>query len=280
VITLNPSKFQSGRLRGKSVFLSASIPSLGRGKAYQRKYWEDGMPDDWIEIEQAVISLCRAVFSEGGRLVFGGHPNITPLVASVAAEYYPPKEELDVSKAEEDSDEKPADDDSAPVVVYQSKAFHGFDKSWMLQRLGYAAIRWTRIENQERYDEAMARVGPPCPKSVDHMRKVMLRQTAPDTMVCIGGMDGVEKEAMLYRELLIEPGIRPEASIFTLATTGGAAKVLADEWFQPETRVRAIDLELLDRPLRRPAFIPYSIIMQRIVDEVAGLRMPRDTERG
>ena len=267
-----PTGIPSWSLERKTRVFIGEHPFVGRDKAYQKKYWEHEIPNDWIEIEQAVISLCRAVFSEDGRLVFGGHPTITPLVASVAAEYFPPKGELDVGASEEDSDEEPADDDSAPVVVYQSRVFRGFDKSWMLRRLGYAAIRWTRIENEERYDEAEARKRPPCPDSVNHMREVMLRQTSPHAMVCIGGMDGVEKEAQLYRDLVIAPRIRPEASIYTLATTGGAAKVLAEGSAQPGIHLRAIDLELLNDLQVRPAFVPYSIIMQRIVDELAGLR--------
>jgi hypothetical protein len=104
------------------------------------------------------------------------------------------------------------------------------------------------------------------------MRQVMLRQTRPDAMVCIGGMEGVEREAELYRDMIIEAGIRRTASIYALATTGGAAKLLTEESSKIGKHLRAIDVELLGKPDTRPRFIPYAVVMQRIVDELAGLR--------
>jgi hypothetical protein len=91
------------RLRGKAIFLSASVPSPKRNEQYQR------IEDAHFEIEQAVISLARAVFSESGQLVFGGHPAISLLVAMVAGEYREPR-------YAETGEEKP------PRFVYSSRA--------------------------------------------------------------------------------------------------------------------------------------------------------------
>ena len=60
---------QRGRMRGRAILLSASVPSMERAEIYKRI--------ETIEaIEEAVVSMARAVFSEGGTLVFGGHPTI------------------------------------------------------------------------------------------------------------------------------------------------------------------------------------------------------------
>ncbi|MGH8300567.1 MAG: hypothetical protein ACRET5_03775, partial [Steroidobacteraceae bacterium] len=65
-------------LRSKAVFLSASFPSGDRGQAFR--------PYDAEAIADAVVAITRAVLYAGGRLVFGGHPTISPLVLLIAAE--------------------------------------------------------------------------------------------------------------------------------------------------------------------------------------------------
>src|SRR5262249_59078396 len=56
---------------GDVIFLSASVPI--------REGWaEDAQP---AEIEEAIVSIARAVFARNGRLLFGGHPSVSPLVA-------------------------------------------------------------------------------------------------------------------------------------------------------------------------------------------------------
>jgi hypothetical protein len=83
---VNPdTKRRPERLRGKSILLSASIPAPERTDQYR------SVPLGSFEIDQAVISLARAVFSEGGQLVLGGHPSISPLIAMVAGEYREPQ---------------------------------------------------------------------------------------------------------------------------------------------------------------------------------------------
>ena len=66
-----------GLLRGRSVFLSASIPVR---PGFRR------VSGAAVEIEEAVVSFARAVLKEEGTVVFGAHPSISPLVASVASE--------------------------------------------------------------------------------------------------------------------------------------------------------------------------------------------------
>lgn len=248
-----------GRLKGRSVFLSASVPSLERAKQYRR------VEDAHLQIEEAVISLARAVFTERGTLVFGGHPAISPLVAMVAGEYIAPRYL-----------EGGEDEVRTPIQIYQSRAFEGYlpDETLMMFRAGYATLHWTEAMNGERFDPEAPRNQPPCPQSLRHMREQMIRETAPVAMVCIGGMDGVEREVEIFRE------IRGGASIYVFGETGGAAALLASKGGD----IRVIDRDLLEyleslrRPLERETaeapseserpVTPYPLIAQVLVNEL------------
>ena len=251
-------------LSGKTIFLSASVPAPERDDRFRR------VENAHFEIDQAVISLARAVFSEGGRLVFGGHPAISPLVAMVAGEYRQPA-------YAETGEERPA-----PLIrIFQSRAFEGFlpDDTLMMYRTGYAAITWTEAIGDERFDPGAHYTGPPCPRSLAAMREAMIEGTQPVAMVCVGGMEGVEQEFEVFRKL------RPGIPVYVLEGTGGAAGLLAE---RDRDRVRVIDAEIAhtlrrlradfpaaprgERPADEPAppATPYPLIMQTLVSELAG----------
>jgi hypothetical protein len=255
-------KAVGSRLRGKTIFLSASVPTPKRAERYQR------VEDAHFEIEQAVISLARAVFSESGQLVFGGHPAISPLVAMVAGEYREPR-------YAESTNEKP----SAPIRIFQSRAFEGFlpNDTLLMYQLGYATITWIDAVNNEKFDPTIEYEESPCPQSLRAMRDAMIGSTRPTAMVCIGGMEGVEREAEIFREL------RNDAPLYVLGRTGGASLVLTHR----RKDIRVIDSEIIARVERlkaelphRPsegtirksdqrAVVPYPLIMQTIVDEIS-----------
>src|SRR5438045_3972849 len=71
---------KSANLQGRSVFLSASYPSIERAP----EYFQTADPD---EISHCIVAVARAVISADGRLVFGGHPSVSPLVLMIANEY-------------------------------------------------------------------------------------------------------------------------------------------------------------------------------------------------
>jgi hypothetical protein len=249
-------------LAGKTVFLSASKPSRDE---------ELFPPAVESEIEEGVRCLSRAVFAEGGRLVFGAHPSISPLIVDVATEYFPPRWENN----EEDR----------PVAIYQSKAFRDVipAATRALESLGYAHIELTEIQNGEHYDPGL----PPreqCLESLAHMRRRMFDETGPAAMVAIGGMQGVIREARLFLETC-------GGNVYAMTTLGGAASRLpyyletnllqeekpiqAWEWRQRlipiEKTFESVQWNAIRRESRAqlPAH-PYALLMQRIVRHIAG----------
>lgn len=259
-MTLSIPKLESP-LHGKTIFLSASVPDEKRAERYNR------VEDAAFEIEQAVISLARAVFSAGGRLVFGGHPAISPLVAMVAGEYREPRFTESMKERQ-----------AAPVEIYQSRAFEGYlpDETLLMYRLGYASLHWVDSVDNERFNPDSLAPTVPCPKSLRRMREAMLKTAQPDAMVCIGGMEGLEEEIELALEL------KKGFPIYVLERTGGAAALLRKRYNE---QLRIIDTEIMTRVDRmraemkvagheteahsRRALVPYPLVMQTIVEEIA-----------
>jgi SLOG cluster3 family len=247
-------------LRGRTVLLSASVPSEKRAERYRR------IDQAAFEIEQAVISLARAVFSEGGRLVFGGHPAISPLVAMVVGEYREPRFAESIEERQ-----------TGPVQIFQSRAFEGYlpDDTLLMYKLGYASIHWVDAVGLERFQPDAEGAETSCPNSLRRMREDMFERARPDAMVCIGGMEGLEEE--------VDLGLKrtPPLPIYILERTGGAAALLRE---RGNPRLRTIDTEvvtdlermraksqhepLADMPNRR-ALVPYPLVMQLIVEEVS-----------
>ena len=117
----------------RRVFLSASYPSGERGIRFE--------PFDPGAIADAVTAVVRAVLLAKGRLLFGGHPTITPLVLMVASE-------LDVEGA---------------VDVFRSEWFeHQITRETRaLEKAGFGAIHWTPGRETQA-------------KSLETMREAML----------------------------------------------------------------------------------------------------------
>ncbi|MGB8910164.1 MAG: hypothetical protein WCC84_15570 [Candidatus Cybelea sp.] len=243
------------------IFLSASVPSTKRAERYLR------VPDCQLHIEEAVVSLARAVFSHGGRLVFGGHPTIVPLVSMVAAEYRPTGW---LGHAEQ----------PAPmVVVYQSSAYEDVvtDGQRRMVEMGLAQERRVEAVAGEKFDPDR-RGEPQCEQSLAVMRERMIVETNPDAMVCAGGMEGVEKELDMYTRL------KPYNSVWLLAFTGGATAIAAER-YRNNPNVKIFDerdvLELKARLAGRqetspaltaeeaqlPEAVPYPYLMQLILRE-------------
>jgi hypothetical protein len=211
--TQSPAELERPRadLKRRFVFLSASFPS-------KEQSTPDFLTADAAEISQAIVAVARAVLSSKGRLVFGGHPTVTPLVLAVAQEYLPENrtERREIHDRQE-----------LPVVVYQSEIFTPFvpESIRNLLQWNLGAIRETKKAQNET--PGFTRTGKLIPgtatKSLEIMRIKMIKETKPFAAFFIGGMQGIRDEANICREL------DPRCQLFYLGAPGGAARRLAEE---------------------------------------------------
>lgn len=152
----------------KSIFLSASIPSQERHK----KYFETA---DIIAIRDAVIALTSTLLPHY-RLVWGGHPSITPMVYYVM-------EQLNMNIQQH-------------VTLYQSKFFeHLFPED----NNKFENVILT--ENTEDVNSSLLL-----------MRKRMFLENDFSAAVFIGGMEGIEVEYKLFKEYHPNSLVLPIAS--------------------------------------------------------------------
>ncbi len=250
-------------LAGKTIFLSASKPTR------EPDIFPPAAQD---EIEEAVRSLARAVFAEGGHLVLGAHPSISPLIVDVATEYF-------------QSRWGDGADGQRPVLMYQSNAFRDVIPAATrdLESMGFASIIQTEVLNGEHYDPTP----PPreqCLASLAHMRQRMFAESQPVAMVAVGGMQGVVREARLFLEMFTR------GDIYVLTKSGGASSRLneylgANVLREPERigvkgwQARVIPVEerfavsSWDQFRSERANLPkepYALLMQKVVRRIAG----------
>jgi hypothetical protein len=253
-------------LTGLTVFLSASKPS----RLLPFLPPDHGPARETVrEIEEASLSLARAVFAHGGRLVFGAHPSISPLIATAAAEYFPPAWNNQADRR-------------IPAEIYQSKAFADVvpEATKALARFGYTNLTDVDAVDGERFSPAL-RGQEQCLKSLAAMRGRMFAETGPSAMVAIGGMEGVIREARLFLQMF-------EGPVYALRSTGGVSRHLI--------YCIAENVLMGDRPLRAPDWrarlhvvedefqfsgwsnaegrreelpmVPYALLMQRLVERI------------
>jgi hypothetical protein len=134
-----------------TVFLSASVPDPKREPEYARTA-------DRIAIRDAARALAAVVLPRG-RLIWGGHPAITPLIRVVA-------EGIGITSADR-------------VLLYQSAFFEGKIPK---DNAAFERVVLTRAVEGDRQ------------KSLEAMREAMLTDHAFDAGVFIGGMSGVIEE--------------------------------------------------------------------------------------
>lgn len=187
-----------------SIFLSASVPVAGRGEYYETA--------DPFLIQCAVRELAIAVV-RSMKIVWGGHPAITPMIWSIC-------EDLGV-------------DYSRSVVLYQSRFFEG---------------RYP--EENERFDNVIYTDVVPddlC-GSLRLMRQEMLSRSDLVGAVFIGGMDGVKVEHELFKQFHPEAIILPVA-----APGGAALSLARDHSYFVGESLEDVDFaSLFDRYLSKP----------------------------
>lgn len=237
-------------LAGRSVFLSASFPHPGRNR---ERYYDTS---DASEIAQAVVALSRAVFRAKGRLVFGGHPTISPLVMMVAEEYMKP------ALTERQVAARP---EVRPVLIFQSKVFGGKVSepiSRLLDlRLGELVLTEPAPGEKAEFNPDGSLDPASVRKSLVLMRRQMLDPAGvnPVAAVFIGGMEGIRDEIELFQTTPVA------RRTYCVGAPGGAARELALEQASQTVAgpggLTGHDLATLRQ---------YPALMQRIILNVCG----------
>jgi hypothetical protein len=141
----------------KNIFLSASIPFKER----HEKYYNTA---DIIAIRDAVVALTSIVLPQY-RLIWGGHPSITPIIYYVL-------EKLEINIQEH-------------VKIYQSKFY---EKIFPIENKSFEDIEITEDLGD-------------LPSSLELMRNKMIGDNKYEAAVFIGGMDGVEVEFKMFKKI-------------------------------------------------------------------------------
>lgn len=173
-----------------AIFLSASVPVPGRGH-----YHETANPFlIQCAVRELVISVIRT-----HRIVWGGHPSITPMIWSICTD-------LGVNYANS-------------VVLYQSRFF---EDRFPDENRQFGNVVFTDAVLGDR--EASLRA----------MRESMLGRTDLVAAVFIGGMEGVEAELAIYQRChpngLVVPVASPGGAARDIAEriAGGLGPELED----------------------------------------------------
>ena len=137
-----------------AIFLSASVPVPGRGN-----YFETADP---FLIQMAVRELMTLALGRR-RIVWGGHPAITPMIWAVC-------EDLGVRYAE-------------AVVLYQSRFF---EEIFPEENAHFSNVNFIEAVNNDQAESLLA------------MRRAMLSRDDLSAAVFIGGMEGIQAEYELF----------------------------------------------------------------------------------
>lgn len=186
----------NNQLNDKFIFLSVSLPSADR----HQKYYLNTNP---LNITNAVVSFIESILKRNGKIIFGGHPTISPLVLTVAKKFF------SILNGEKDP---------VRIYIYQSELFK--DKisefTYELLDLGIGKIIWTESFNDLKE------------KSLYCMRVQMLKEHNLSAGIFFGGMEGIEEEFDLFKE------IHPRTPMYLIGSSGGATKILFEKFFKDE----------------------------------------------
>jgi hypothetical protein len=221
---MNAMRFQ--RLAGHFVFLSCG--------------WPQGLkplsPSGFdISIDEAVVSLVRAVAVEGGSIAMTEHPAFVPLVAFIVGQYRTPHR----VEGEESFSEWPA------VWVCRER-----------QQPSQGGELHAELGGLEVHSEPL---------------EWFLARTRPWAMVCIGGGREMTREYELFHRVL--PKHRIYTMITTGGTAELLARmdrdaIRMDERIQEELALEARQRSEEEPIEREPDLIPYPLIMQHLVEEL------------
>lgn len=147
---------------------------------------------DFTAIRDAVVGLVDAIIPDFC-MVWGGHPTITPIIANIF-------------------DKRGYKDDKL-VTLYQSDYFKS-----VFPEEGKCFLNFIHTEIVKD-----ANGKPSISASLKLMRERMIGENNIVAAVFIGGMEGIKDEADIVKRL------KPQAELFPIASTGGAASVCYED---------------------------------------------------
>lgn len=169
-------------LQGGHVFIAASFPSGPRAEPWP--------VSDGSAVAEAVTAAVRTIIGMDGKVLFGGHPTITPLVLMVANEY----------------------DVRGRVDVYQS--------AWFADEITPAT---RRLEQTGAGTIHMVPARTTRDDSLKVMRTEMLSLSSIRGGLFVGGMEGIVDEHERFGDA------HPDLPRLVVAGPGGAAATLSTD---------------------------------------------------
>ncbi len=201
----------------KAIFLSASVPDPRRGPEYTATA-------DSVAIQAAVSALVHVTLGRR-RLIWGGHPSITPMIWVVA--------------------EAMGIDYGAWVTLYQSRHF---EEDFPAENEAFKNVIFTEDIERDRS------------RSLLEMRTHMFKESSFDAAVFIGGMEGVLDEYNLVTEIQKEAKIVPVAATggaaLELASKASDAGALRTDYDFVAYFHRTLEIPVQERRFISPAEQP------------------------
>lgn len=201
----------------KTIFLSASVPDPRRGPTY-------AATADGVAIQAAVSALVHVTLGRR-RLIWGGHPSITPMIWVVA--------------------EAMGIDYGTWVTLYQSRYFK---EDFPAENEVFKNVIFTEDIERDRS------------RSLLEMRTHMFKESSFDAAVFIGGMEGVLDEYNLFTEMQKEAKIVPVAATggaaLELASGGSDAGTVSADYDFVAYFHRTLEIPAQERRFKSPAEQP------------------------
>jgi hypothetical protein len=179
-------------LEGKLFFVSASFPSADRSE----KFYRNTNP---LYVSNAIVEMVEAILIRNGKIVFGGHPTISPLFLSIIDNIF--SKLIGINPK------------IFPVCyIYQSEYFKGKQSKFTNQLFekGYGQLIWTENTKDRK-------------TSLEIMREKMLTDLKLDGAIFIGGMEGIRDEFELFTKYY------PTKVAFLIGSTGGNSEIILNE---------------------------------------------------
>lgn len=174
----------------RSIFLSASIPVKERDAKYIKTV-------DVTSIRDSVLALVEVCLNNDIRIIWSGHPAITPLVYQAINQLTNNNDMSDYHSADKSIIQK-------YVRLFQSDYFRD---NYPKDNEFFENIIFTECCEDRS-------------KSLLLLRERMIESEVFFAGVFIGGMDGVEEEYLLFKEK------HPKAICLPIASTGAAAEII------------------------------------------------------